>query len=249
MKTRRPFDDAESECERMRGRLATIENATENSALLSAIGSPWGYGSGIWLGCSDAEKEGSWVCDGRPMAFTNWASGQPDNASALDDCAEWLSDTGQWNDLSCDRHLGFLCRGDASLRCTGRTVRVGSSVFCAHSELADWDGAAKACESSGGKLATIATREESGAIFEALKLPSAIPSWEPLEGVWIGLTDRAQEGSFQWVSHAPTRFARWMTGQPNDANGGEDCATFTLGDGTWNDADCGRPLPYVCELR
>jgi hypothetical protein len=248
MKTRRPFENATEDCERMRGRLAIVGDATQNAALLAAIGSPWGYGSGLWLGCSDADKEGVWTCDGTPLGYANWAPGQPDNESALDDCAEWLADSGRWNDTSCDRRLGYICRGDASLRCTGRRVAAASAVLCARGDdLVDWDGAKKACQTAGGKLATVASAEESRALFDSLKLPSGLPSWQPLEGVWIGLTDAVQEGTFRWSDGSALAYKNWAPGQPNDGNAGEDCTTFTLGNGKWNDADCATPLPYVCE--
>ncbi len=233
----------------MHGRLAIVDDAAKNAAIVTAIGSPWGYGSGLWLGCSDAQKEGNWLCDGKPMRFTSWAPGQPDNLLALDDCLEWLADSGQWNDLSCDIKLGYVCRGSASLRCpgAGRRISAGATSFCARGdELLDWEGAGKACKAAGGKLATIATAEEGRALFEALELPSGVPSWRPDEGVWIGLSDAAQEGTFVWTSGAGARFTSWAPGQPDDSGGGEDCATLTLGDGKWFDANCGKALPYLC---
>jgi hypothetical protein len=250
IRQRREYHDAARDCARRGARLAVVDDETTSRALAVAIASPWGYGSGLWLGCTDAEKEGDWQCEGRAMAFTNWAPGQPDNALALDDCLEWLADTGTWNDASCDDKLGWICRGDASLRCGGKKVSANGAVFCAHGEtVLDWAGAKAACEKDGGKLASFANDAESRAVFDALKLPAQIPSWQPLEGVWIGLTDEQTEGTFRWANDAPLRFTNWLPAQPDDSGKGEDCVTVTLGDGRWNDADCGRPLPYVCEAR
>jgi hypothetical protein len=249
VKTRRSFHDAAADCERMHGRLATLDDAAQAKAVATAIASPWGYGSGLWLGCTDAEKEGDWLCNGKPMSFKQWAPGQPDNALALDDCVEWLADSGTWNDASCDDKLGWICRGDATLACkTGKRVAAGSAVFCAHGEeTRDYTAAKSACEKDGGKLAVIENDVEARAVFDALRLPSAIPSWTPLEGVWIGLTDEVTEGTFLWATGAPPRYTNWLPGQPDDFGKGEDCVTITLGDGRWNDADCGRSLPYLCE--
>jgi hypothetical protein len=250
VKTRRNFGDAAKDCDRMRGRLAVIDDAPKSGALAKVLASPWGYGSGMWLGCSDADKEGAWTCDGKPMAYASWAPGQPDNQLALDDCAEWLADSGQWNDAACDQKLGFVCKGDDKLACTGKRVTAGGAVFCARGDApADWDGAKKACADAGGKLAVVANADEGRALFDALKLPSGVPSYEPGEGVWIGLTDAAQEGAFRWTSDTPATFTNWAAGQPNDTGGGEDCATLTLGDGKWNDVDCAKMLPYVCEVK
>jgi hypothetical protein len=246
MKTRRNFDDARQDCERMGGRLAVFDGNGKDNALFSAIRSPWGYGSGMWLGCSDSEQEGTWTCSGKPMAFTSWAPGQPDNQDALDDCVEWLADSGKWNDAPCAWKLGYLCRGDGALKCDGHRFAAGGATFCAHTDAREWEGAKKACADAGGSLAAPATAQESDAIFAALKLPSAIPSWEPEQGVWIGLTDQAEEGKFAWVNGRPLERSNWRPGQPDNA-GDQDCVTLTLTDGKWGDLDCGTPLPYVCE--
>ncbi|HEY8074854.1 MAG TPA: lectin-like protein [Labilithrix sp.] len=242
MKTRRNFGDAAHDCASMKRRLAHLDDDAKNRALFDAIGSKMGYGSGMWLGCSDADKEGEWQCNGAPMSFTNWAPGQPDNATALDDCLEWFADTGQWNDASCDWKLGFVCDG-RNVKCGGKSV----GRFCTHTDARDWDGAKKACEAEGGKLAAPASAEESRALFDAMKLPSGVPSRRPLEGVWIGLSDVKEEGKFRWSDDTPVAWSNWLPGQPDDADKNEDCVTFTLGDGRWNDLECGTPLPYVCE--
>jgi len=57
---RRSFDQAASECERMHGRLATLADPEESKKITAQLVSPWGYGSALWLGCSDEEAEGKW---------------------------------------------------------------------------------------------------------------------------------------------------------------------------------------------
>ncbi len=241
VKTRRNFADAARDCASMKRRLARLDDEAKNRALFEAIGSKNGYGSGMWLGCTDAEKEGEWKCNGGAMPFTNWAPGQPDNQTALDDCLEWLADSGQWNDASCDWKLGFVCDG-RTVKCSGTSV----GRFCVHTDPRDWDGAKKQCEAEGGKLAAPASAEESRAL-DALKLPSGVPSRRPLEGVWIGLSDEKEEGKFLWNDATPVAWSNWLPGQPDDADKNEDCVTLTLGDGRWIDLECGTPLPYVCE--
>lgn len=250
MTSRRTFEQAAGECERMHARLAVLADAEETGAITAQLVSPWGYGSGLWLGCSDEESEGKWKCDGKPITYKNWLPGKPDNQTAMEDCQQWLADTGQWNDTSCSTALGYICRGDAKLTCTGRKVTAGNTVFCARGDdMQDWDNAKKACAKSGGKLAVLATAEESQALFAALKHPLAIPSAEPAEGLWIGLTDLKDEGKFRWSNDAPMTYGNWLPKQPDDSNGGEDCASLTLGDGRWNDVDCIRALPYLCEAK
>lgn len=81
----------------------------------------------------------------------------------------------------------------------------------------------------------------------------------PRDWTWIGLSDAAQEGSFQWVTGEPLTFTRWIPGEPNNA-GNEDYvfyqrATALGGDFGWNDFansnnvyTSALPLGYVVEF-
>lgn len=51
--------------------------------------------------------------------------------------------------------------------------------------------------------------------------------------LWIGFSDQAIEGNWQWSSGQPVTYTHWWPGEPNDLNG-EDYAYLGL-DGTWND--------------
>jgi len=61
--------------------------------------------------------------------------------------------------------------------------------------------------------------------------------------LWIGLTDRNQEGTFQWVNGDDSSFRNWTPGEPNDYkfggkfDGGEDYVLMNWNsNGLWNDA-------------
>ncbi|GFS19582.1 C-type lectin domain family 4 member M [Elysia marginata] len=67
--------------------------------------------------------------------------------------------------------------------------------------------------------------------------------------VWIGLTDRTQEGQYKWIT-GPLLSAEqdsyiWVPDQPNDAGGNEDCAEFIhVG---LNDINCADWKKVICE--
>ena len=66
---------------------------------------------------------------------------------------------------------------------------------------------------------------------------------------WIGLNDLASEGTFVWVNGDPLAFTNWNGGEPNDDHGGEDCVGI-LGNGKWNDFECGGgggEFQSICE--
>ena len=127
------------------GRLAIIDSADENRFLftrLTALGiatrAPDGGGAVyVWLGASDAEKEGDWKwVDGRRLAdgYTRWGKGplgkEPDNFRGRQDylalgLTGWpagrpggLGSPSQWNDLDGENHLAWVVEFDDPTRDT-----------------------------------------------------------------------------------------------------------------------------------
>ena len=72
-----------------------------------------------WVGFSDQSAEGGWVwSDDSPVAYVDWADGEPNNYGNGEDCGEivvgGLAGGGTWNDQKCDRKSKAICekRGD-----------------------------------------------------------------------------------------------------------------------------------------
>ena len=101
------------------------------------------------------------------------------------------------------------------------------------------------CESIGGHIAVVSTRAE----FELL-LPRLLAAT-----YWLGFDDLTEEGTFTWAAAEGATFTNWRAGEPNDGNGGEDCAVmygnytgeFEAYVGGWNDVDCTRGMYTICE--
>ena len=55
--------------------------------------------------------------------------------------------------------------------------------------------------------------------------------------MWIGLSDRAIEGTFEWVDGTPVTFENWAPGMPDNNGGAQDCAVYGPG-GQWDDVGC-----------
>jgi len=104
------WDDARAAAEAitfqgMQGHLATITSQAENdfvSALIPATEIP---GYAVWLGGSDAGHEGQWQWTsgteaGQDVGYTNWNSGEPNNAGGGEDSLEMYGFglSGLWND-------------------------------------------------------------------------------------------------------------------------------------------------------
>ena len=66
---------------------------------------------------------------------------------------------------------------------------------------------------------------------------------------WIGLADQHQENDWRWQGSnlmAIEGFANWKIGQPDNWGEKEHCAEIHPS-GKWNDVDCTRSSPPLCE--
>ncbi|MFO0747494.1 MAG: CotH kinase family protein, partial [Myxococcota bacterium] len=112
-------------CARPRARAAAAANCSAHGMTLVAIGAgtenSWlaseaknaGMGS-FWIGANDLGQEGvyTWV-DGSPLAgnYRNYASNQPDDFAAAEDCTllNPTAGNGTWNDVDCKLWLAAVC--------------------------------------------------------------------------------------------------------------------------------------------
>merc|ERR1712062_646616 len=97
-------------------RLVEIDSAEENRALMAEIKrSNFDLRQiEFWLGITDRHSEGDWVLEstGKSVVFTNWKSGEPNNAGRFgsEHCA-YINDLYKWNDVHCNESswLTALC--------------------------------------------------------------------------------------------------------------------------------------------
>merc|ERR1719473_1098144 len=88
----------------------------------------------------------------------------------------------------------------------------------------------------GQDLASISSLEEKNAI-RALH-----------DNVWVGINDKASEGTFVNVDGSPILAQNlWHPGQPNNLGGNQDCAHL-MSNSLLNDLSCSTSsLYFVCE--
>jgi hypothetical protein len=93
--------------------LVEIDSAEENIAILAEIHRQNFVSRGIyfWLGITDRHSEGDWVLEstGKSVVFTDWNSGEPNNAGASgsENCA-FINDEYKWNDCKCEQASPWL---------------------------------------------------------------------------------------------------------------------------------------------
>jgi len=113
-----------------------------------------------------------------------------------------------------------------------------------------WPDAQAAAVDVGGYLATLTSAEENLFVFNLVcGTPGA---WthpaEFAEGPWLGGSDAASEGNWQWVTGEPWGYAPWFRSDlPDDWGTGEDYLCFwSVGNPapTWNDASAPQSSIY-----
>uniref|UniRef100_A0A3P9MD85 C-type lectin domain-containing protein n=1 Tax=Oryzias latipes TaxID=8090 RepID=A0A3P9MD85_ORYLA len=107
-------------------------------------------------------------------------------------------------------------------RCPAGWIRFGSSCYFFSGESKSWDKARESCRTTEADLVVINSTDE-----------------KVDQPVWIGLTDKVQEGTWKWVDGSPLTL--------NQRYGEEDCAEIRETPGFWNDISCETSLRWICE--
>ena len=106
-----------------------------------------------------------------------------------------------------------------------------------------WMDAAIACHDLGGTLATISSQAENRWVFEHLRSEGETGS-----SIWIGINDISSIGTYQWIDGNTSTFRNWISGQPNNAGGAQNCGVLWQGyQGQWGVVDCSSSFSALCK--
>lgn len=99
------FEDGLKFCTGVGGQIATPRNQAENDGLRD-IAKQVGN---IFIGVNDRRTEGVFEeLNGKPIAFSKWLGGEPNNDKGEEDCVVLISD-GMWNDVPCGTSNIIVC--------------------------------------------------------------------------------------------------------------------------------------------
>ena len=96
-----------------------------------------------------------------------------------------------------------------------------------------WDEAKADAEAKGGRLAVLNTQDKINQVNDFLN------SIKPVPEVYIGLTDRVEEGNWVWINGKPLTASSWRGGEPNGGTS-ENVAHLFSSDLAWNDTNGNR---------
>ncbi|KAI8520731.1 hypothetical protein Bbelb_004850 [Branchiostoma belcheri] len=120
---------------------------------------------------------------------------------------------------------------------------------------------AEKCRADGGTLAMPRDSGINTFLDSLIKKTNGDQQQEgpPWYWFWFGLSDRHQEGQWEWMDGTAlgTGYSRWREGEPNNHDpgwrlAGENCAEYAFYDipksYVWNDASCSNRQYFICQV-
>ena len=102
-----------------------------------------------------------------------------------------------------------------------------------------WDDAEAFCKRKGGHLASVTSEDINAFVLQEKMLRN-------LEHLWIGGSDKENEGVWRWSDGSPWSYTNWDPGQPNRDNN-KDCLQFGYHEKRdWMDRPCANNVNFVC---
>ncbi|XP_074546917.1 uncharacterized protein LOC141805663 [Halichoeres trimaculatus] len=257
---KKSWEAANEDCVSRGANLASIHTQEEEQFL-----GQYSKGTSKWIGLKHNPTEGgySWS-DGTPLSHTNWGHGEPNNHEGREECVEMVSTTNGtvswWNDLNCDAHQDWICRipkGQTPILppvppppvpapdCGSNPGWRKNNNICYYyndTDIVDFHTAARRCYHEKAMLVTIHSKEEQAYVNSMVGTGEVAAAWIGM--MMFGIAN----GQYVWVDLSPVTYTHWSPGEPNNANGEEQCVQMNRHQGGWNDANCGRAgAGYVCK--
>ncbi|XP_059367597.1 macrophage mannose receptor 1-like [Carassius carassius] len=219
------WTEAQSYCREHHTDLVSIRNEMENYRVQSLIP----HFTNVWIGLY---RTRSWS-DQSNSSFSNWRTGQPDNAGNDEYCtAVSFSDSGSWTDENCNTALPFICY----------SASASSHQYHFVNESKTWTEAQSYCRQNYTDLATVDNMEEMNRLINT-------DNGSYSGSAWIGLYDDVN--SWRWsledndfYQEGERDFRNWLH-EPDNSGGNELCV-FMDSNGEWADYSCDHPYTFVC---
>ncbi|XP_062291189.1 macrophage mannose receptor 1 [Scomber scombrus] len=218
-----------------------------------------------WIGLKENPTEGgySWS-DGTALSHTNWGFGEPNSHEGREECIEMVSSNNGtfswWNDLNCDAHQDWICmisKGKNPILppvppppipapdCGSNPGWRKNNNICYYyndTDIVDFPTAMKRCFEEKARLVSILNKDEQAYV-------NSMVGTGEISAAWIGMAMFGiANGQYAWLDFSPITYTHWGPGEPNNANGEEQCVQMNRNQGSWNDANCGRAgAGYVCK--
>ncbi len=169
---------------------------------------------------SDVCTDDTWTCSGLNLIACSTGPANTESCNGIDDDCDGIADEG--------------------CPCVGKPYDDRFYFFCI--DYRTWDDARAFCQTINGRLAAIRTDGVNAFLSAETGALDSTQKW------WLGGTDAAVEGTWEWDGGTAWSYSNWQSGEPNNSGGNEDCLQlWRFTDGRWNDEPCAQALHYICE--
>ncbi|XP_026542175.1 macrophage mannose receptor 1-like [Notechis scutatus] len=247
---RKTWKDASVSCQKDGGHLLSIHDIEEYSFVFSQLG--YKSTDNLWIGLND-QKTSSYFewSDGTTVRFIRWQKGEPTLISNVqEDCVIMSGKNGYMADHFCEDELGYICKKESSEflpetevvadpKCQKGWKRYGFYCYLIGKTLGTFSEAKTSCETNHGFLISVENR------FEQAFLTSQI-GHRPEKYFWIGLSDVANPGTFNWTNGDTIQFTHWNAKMPGPNPG---CVAMKTGEaaGLWDVVNCEERAAFLCK--
>ncbi|XP_034165435.2 C-type mannose receptor 2-like [Pangasianodon hypophthalmus] len=212
------WSDAQAYCRATHTDLAIIKT-NDDMVQLQNEAQRQQFSSSAWIGLYNDVNSWHWSFGNEPLgSVTYWESGEPNNWGGHEECV-MITRSG-WYDSRCTETHPFVCFDDS---------KTGSDRLIYISKTMTWLEAQSYCRQHHTDLASARDTTENSDIV------GLVPDW-----TWIGLF----RDSWKWSDQCNASLIIWMSGQPDNKLGKENCGY--LNNGQAADALCSDIMPFFC---
>ncbi|CAJ0955773.1 unnamed protein product, partial [Mesorhabditis belari] len=241
------FDQADTFCYNLGGRLASITDAFESATISSQVRADSPTVNAFWIGARSVDNRTYTWADGTPFTYQRWASGEPRYP-----CGVVQLSSSSWLTEQCPTMLPFACALDPS----GTNPPCESGWSWRQPEAAcykiirnfdTFDSAENGCKSIGAHLASIHTSSENDWIYDQGTANYKLGVTEHDLQTWIGLKRDCQSCQWYWTDGSALNYTQWTKDEPADDYSNQNCVEIYTDDATglgssnvrnWNNVKC-----------
>uniref|UniRef100_A0AAZ3P0P1 Mannose receptor, C type 1b n=1 Tax=Oncorhynchus tshawytscha TaxID=74940 RepID=A0AAZ3P0P1_ONCTS len=244
-RTKKTWTEAQTECRRDGGDLASIHNIEQHSFVMSQLG--YVAADELWIGMNDVKTPllFEWS-DQSAVTFTRWEEAMPMEGN----CVLVRGEQGRWATQVCNNQRGFICMKkstsqpsgdpvDTNPGCKSQWTRHGSFCYFVGPEIKTFDEAKETCKGSQSYLADVSSRLDNAFLI-------SLVGSRPEQHFWIGLSNQNHIDFFSWTNSNRVRYTHWNAQMPGSRQGCVAMTTGTLA-GLWDVLSCTNQAKYICK--
>lgn len=123
----------------------------------------------------------------------------------------------------------------------GALARAEIGFFAPNSDRVDYETAKTTCELYWADLSYFDNQAEYDQFLKFIDTGN--------ENLWIGVSRSNSQTGWSTVTTKEYKFQSWARGEPNNADGRENCVEYSAWHKDWNDQDCSDKNRFVCRVK